>query len=814
MTGPTATTPDTPTVHTRTLVGVFLVAMATLMYQVLLTRIFSVSMWYHFGFIAISVTMFGMTVGAILVYLAPSLFPDSKLHARLGQTAFVFAVTIVFSFLSHLSIPFITKPSFVHLFAIVLTYILLAIPFTASGVCLSLALTRIPSRVGAIYAADLVGAGLGCLATVWLLSVLDGPSAVVLLGALAAVGAVCLGWNACRHATWGGVVLALLCAVASLANAVAVRNGSEAALRLAWVKGRLETPALWERWNAYSRVSVWPWTDQAFGWGLSDRWPQERRVEQLLLNIDASAATVLTRYSGDPRQIEHLEYDVANTAHHLRPNASVLTIGVGGGHDIASALYFKQPRITGVEINAQIIEAVNGHFGDYTGHLDRQPGVTIVNDEARSFVARSTEAYDIIQVTLIDTWAATASGAFVLSENALYTVESWTRMLSRLTPTGVLTFSRYYFRTQPAEVYRLVSLASAALRTHGVTSPRGHIAIVRKMRATQENPDEPHGVGTILVSPTPFSEADLRTLDGVCERFGFEVVLSPRAALDETFAALASDSADEARAAMDAAALNITPPTDDSPFFFHMLRLRDFMRRDLWNVSLLDFNLKAVFVLAVLLGTVIVLTGACILVPLWLTADRSALAGALPLFLYFMGIGFGYMLVEISMMQRLNIFLGHPIYGMTVALFTLLVSSGIGSALSEKLVPSIDRGRMPERIMTTLVALTAVYLVVSGALFHAGEPASTPVRIALAVGLLAPLGLLMGMAFPLGLRVAATRHPGLTPWLWGINGATSVCASVLVVAVSLTFGISTAFGAGVVCYLAATLALAKARATA
>lgn len=801
-----------PPVTTRTLVGVFLVAMATLMYQVMLTRIFSVSMWYHFGFIAISVTMFGMTVGAIAVYLLPALFPDDKLHARLGQTSLFFAVAIVFSFLSHLSIPFITKPSFVHLFAIVLTYIVLAVPFTASGLCLSLALTRIPARIGAIYAADLVGAGLGCVATVWLLSIVDGPSAVILLGAIAAAGSACLAWGARPRVTRTALVLAAVFVAASVTNAVGVKDGSAMALRLAWVKGRLETPALWERWNAYSRVSVWPWTDQAFGWGLSDTWPADRRVEQLLLNIDASAATVLTRYSGDPRQIEHLAYDVANTAHHLRPNSHVLTIGVGGGHDILSALYFKQPRITGVEINSQIIEAVNGHFGDYTGHLDRQPGVTIVNDEARSFVARSRDAYGIIQVTLIDTWAATASGAFVLSENALYTIESWTRMLSRLSPTGVLTFSRYYFRTQPAEVYRLVSLAAAALRAHGVSSPRGHIAIVRKMRATQDNPDEPHGVGTILVSPTAFSDDDLATLDAVCQRFGFEVVLSPRTALDDTFAALASNSQAESTSAQERAALNITPPTDDSPFFFHMLRLRDFMRRDLWNVSLLDFNLKAVFVLAVLLGTVIVLTAVCILVPLWLTADRSALAGSLPLFLYFMGIGFGYMLVEISMMQRLNIFLGHPIYGMTVVLFTLLVSSGMGSALSERLVTDVRTSPLPGRLMAALVALTGFYLLISSGLFHAGESASTPVRIGVAVVVLTPLGLLMGMAFPLGLRVAALRNAGLTPWLWGINGAASVCASVLVVAVSLTFGISTAFGAGVVCYLGATVALRRAQA--
>ncbi|MFN8061374.1 MAG: hypothetical protein U0Q12_19605, partial [Vicinamibacterales bacterium] len=172
-----------------TLVGVFLVAMATLMYQVLLTRIFSVSMWYHFGFIAISVTMFGMTVGALVVYLVPRWFTNDLVPRRLAESAAVFALAVVASFLAHLSIPFITKPSFVFVFAIGLTYAILAVPFTASGICLTLALTRMASGLGTIYAADLIGAGLGCLTVVGLLEYVDGPSAVLVVGAVAALGA-------------------------------------------------------------------------------------------------------------------------------------------------------------------------------------------------------------------------------------------------------------------------------------------------------------------------------------------------------------------------------------------------------------------------------------------------------------------------------------------------------------------------------------------------------------------------------------------------------------------------------------------------
>jgi len=790
--------------------GVFLVAMATLMYQVLLTRIFSVSMWYHFGFIAISLTMFGMTVGALIVYQKPRWFSSDDIDRRLTESAVVFAVTIVLSFLAHLSIPFITKPSLVFVVGIALTYVILAVPFVASGVCLTLALTRMPESLGSLYAADLVGAGVGCLAVVGLLEVVDGPSAVLLAGGVAAMGGLAFSLRAKRRWLRRGLVVAAVLLSWGGVNARLVAKSSPLALRLVWVKGRIEDRPLWERWNSFSRVAVWPWTDRAFGWGLSDKWPEERRVDQLLLNIDASAATVFTRYTGKPSEIEHLGYDVSNVAHHLRPDSRVLTVGVGGGHDILSAVLFKQPHITGVELNGNILYAVNGVFGDYTGHLDRLPQVKLVNDEARSYIARTSETFDIIQVTLIDTWAATSAGAFVLSENALYTVEAWSHMLDRLSPRGVLTFSRYYFKTQPAEVYRLTTLAAASLRRAGVTDPRSHIMIVRKMRAL-DNPEEPNGVGTILVSPSPFSDDDITRVETLCDRYGFQVVLTPRQALDTTFAALASASEAESLAAQARSALNIAPPTDDAPFFFHMLRLRDFFRRNLWNVSLLDFNLKAVAVLVVLLVTVLALTTLCIVVPLYLTTDRRRLAGARPLFVYFAGIGFGFMLVEISMMQRLNIFLGHPIYGMTVVLFCLLVSSGLGSAASQRLVRDPHRDPRAAWLLGALLLATGVTLVTSPFVFRVFEPYSTPIRILVAALVLCPPGLTMGTAFPIGMRLATARADALAPWLWAINGATSVCASVIAIVISLSFGISAAFASGIACYVVACFAFIVAR---
>ncbi len=506
----------------------------------------------------------------------------------------------------------------------------------------------------------------------------------------------------------------------------------------------------------------------------------------------------MTRFDGDLGEIEHLKYDVTNIVHYVRQQSKVLVIGAGGGRDILSCLAFGQDSVLAVELNENILRVVNGRFGDYTGHLDRYPNVRFVADEARSFVAGSSEEFDVIQVSLIDTFAATAAGAFVLAENGLYTIEAWKLFLQHLTGDGVLTFSRWYFRDYPGEVYRLVSLAAGAIQEAGDRDPRSRIIVVRYIPQ-----GEPVGVGTILVGKRPFTVAEQETVQAVAERMGFEVVLDPGHAIDPVFAGIASGQ--DARTAGESLPIDITPPTDDKPFFFHMLRLRDAFRPSSWNQAANRTNMAAVSILAVLLLVVTVLTLACFVIPLRLTAKRTHLRGNRLLFLFFIAIGLGFMLVEVSQMQRLIVFLGHPTYGLTVVLFTLLLSGGMGSFLTNRTANAgLRRGGL-----WTLAALLAVILVF-GILTPRALPAfaghGTPTRIALAAAMLFPLGLLMGSAFPLGMRLASGRDRALTPWLWGMNGAASVCASVLAVAVALSAGISAAYWLGFLCYAAAFVA--------
>lgn len=806
---------ETGVVTWRTYAGLFLVTLATLMYEILLTRIFSVTMFYHFAFIALSVAMFGMTVGALIVYLKPGYFTEERAPRQLAVFALLFGISIVFSFLTQLVIPFAVHPSITWLYGLALWYAVLALPFVLSGICVSIALTRFPRHVSRLYAADLTGAALGCLLVVAVLAVTDGPTAVLSVALLASLGALFFlppnGGRSLRRLTRGSV--ASLAVVVSLEALLAANQTP--LLRIMWVKGKLEPPPLYEVWNSFSRVTVIgdPEKNNApvrepFGWGLSRSCPVAEAPAQLGLFIDAAAGTVLTQFDGDTAPLGYLKCDITNLVHYIRTGSRVFLVGAGGGRDILSALTFGQASITAAEINGNIMGTVNGRFGDFTGHLDRNPRVRFVRDEARSYLARDRESYDAIQISFIDTWAATASGAFVLTEHQLYTQEAFSIFMQRLAPKGVLSVSRYYFEGLPGEMYRLTALAKTALGELGVTDVRSHLVVAKiDYDGTpwwSPTPLPPGvGVGTILVSREPFTDRDLDVLEDVARKMGFELVFTPRRSTDPNFTAIAR--ATDLRAFAAKFPLDISPPTDDTPFFFQMLHLRDVLSPASWLQGANTVNMVALFLLAALLCVVLGMTFLCIVVPLFLTRKRVALGGSGALFVFFGAIGLGFMLIEVAQLQRLTVLLGNPTYGLTVVLFTLLLSAGLGSYATERWDGTSTMGGARWALLAIPVTLL-VFGALTPVLVRSSYGLGVSVRIAVAVAVTFPMGLVLGTAFPLGMKLAAGRAKPLMPWLWGINGAASVSASVLGVTIALVSSISTAFLTGVFCYVAALAA--------
>jgi hypothetical protein len=802
-------TPDASILRARpiTYAGLFVVTLTTLMYEIVLTRIFSVAMWYHFAFVAISVALFGMTAGALIVHTRPQWFRDEDVKHRMWQFSLAYGVSVAGAFVVQLAIPFVPHLTMAGVASVALTCVVISVPFVCSGVVVCLALTKFPSRVNRLYAADLVGAGLGCVLLVAAFWWLDGPSLVIGIGALACVGAVLFAYDAgvrpSRKALSVGALLALV--VVTGVNSYRHSQGNPF-IRILWAKEEQDSLHTYDRWNAFSRITVdGERTDvgRPAGYGMSSEMPEDMTVPQMSMLIDGVAGTMLTGYDGDEETTDFLRYDITNLGYYAIDGSDFdsAVIGVGGGRDVLTGLEFGAEEVTGIEINGNILDLDTDELGDFTNLTD-DPRVNLVNDEARSWLTRTDERFDMIQMSLIDTWAASSAGAFALTENSLYTTDAWQTFFDRLTPGGMLSVSRWYTigGAEPFETLRTAALATEVLTRNGVENPRDHVLIYKGPEQNFAS-----AAATILVSPDGFDRGALRTIQRNADRLGFETILTPTDVADDRFAEIVAPGGPDA--GIDQYDEDLSPPTDDRPFFFQMASLDTFLSGEGFSN---DLVFRPVLVLGSLALAVLVLALFFIGGPLAAMGRRvkheGGHRGMGPYYLYFACIGLGFMLIEFSQLQRLNTFLGHPTYALAVVLFSLLLFSGVGSMLVERVIKP-DRPRSLWVPLGALLVVLAVFGSITTAVTDAAAGGTTPVRIGVAVALLAPLALVMGMPFSIGMG-AASRHPGApTAFLWGINGATSVVASVTGALVAMFFGISVTFASGFVAYAVGAVAL-------
>lgn len=772
----------------RHLAGIFALSLALLSYQIVLTRVFSVVLFTHFAFFGISLAMLGLTIGAVRVFLDKPGFDRTAFASDWTKAALGFALSSVAIVVCFLYLPlFIPEAYRLKLAAVAL--MLFIVPFTYGGLCVALILTKSPSPVGKLYAADLLGAAIGCIGVAGLLFVLDPVTIILALAALAAAA----GWLIARGASARLSARAGLLAAMFLTGTI-VQGGLYLAdqphLGVVWSKIEFPTASLFERWNAISLVRVTPTTGIPFGWGFAR--PPQHTLEQYYLDIDHNAATSISRFDGDRTSLAFLADDVINFGYQIRPVHKAAVVGVGGGRDILSALYFGVEHITGIELNPSIFEILTRRFADFSGHLDRRPDVTLVPAEARSWLNETRQSFDLVQISLIDTWAATAAGGLAMTEDKLYTAEAWRDFMDRLDSTGMLVVSRWYEpETHPVEFYRLLSLAVQALKARGVpaTEVRQHILAMSG-----------GSISSVAISVDAFSPDEIARARALVETRGFVMLLDPDKAVDGVAATIADGRADPAFFA--SLPFDVTPPTDDRPFFFQTRRIGS-----VFTGGRTDYDIDGLSMSLLLLAMTFLALAYFVLIPLIRRAKDIPTAAAVPHLVYFSAIGLGFMLVEISQMQRLMIFLGHPIYGLTVVLFALLLFGGLGSS-------TIGRGGAAapwSRPVLCCVVLALVGLL-TPSLTEAGRSFGAPLRILLSIAVLAPPGFVMGMMFPIGMQLS-TRQRELQPWFWGVNGAASVFASVTGVVISMIFGITTTFWCGFACYLVCIpIALAATRA--
>jgi len=789
----------------RTYLGTFLIAFATLALEIATTRLLSVVTWYHLAFFAISAAMLGMTAAATHVYLKPDAYAPRDLDLRLQQACLGFALSIPLSLVTLCWVPVALVTPGTTLLGLVAVTLACALPFFFSGVAITVLLTRYPLPTARVYGADLVGAALGCLFVLGALEFVDVPTLMLVCGAVGGLAGVSFGARAvaARDQRLALLVVAVV-AVGAVANSQTV-DGIQPRI----VKGARQDPGdfITMRWNSFSRIAVSGLAEgEPFYWGRSPNAPS-MRARYHYLDIDGDAATPLGAFESD-RDLAHLPFDITSAAYRLRPTGGAGIIGVGGGRDLQTALLFGHERVTGIELNPIFVDLLEDGFLDFAG-LGARDDVTLVVDDARSHLSRSTERFAVLQMSMIDTWAATGVGAFSLSENGLYTIEAWRIFLEHLDDDGVFTVSRFHNPSEVGETGRVVSLAVATLLDLGAARPDEHIALLTTDR-----------LSTLIVGRSPLTQADVSTLRRLSDDLGFVPTILPGHAVEHSALRplVAAKSMDQLEEAASASRLNVTPPTDERPYFFNMLRLRELSNFggvlfdwDALPSGVVRGNLIATAVLVGLIASLLLTAIATIFVPLLLRSGIAASATNPGVFwsgaAYFSLIGAGFMLVEIGLIQRLSVFLGHPVYALGILLFSIILSAGLGSLLSERL-PLTRRPWLSVYPVVTVVSIVS-FAVAFPPLARAMVASPLSFKIAASVGMVFPIGLLLGFFFPTGMRLLEESAGADTPWYWALNGVFGILFSAIAVFNGIYFGISSNLYLAAGLYSVTTIALLR-----
>ncbi len=762
---------------------------AALLLELGLTRLFSVVLFYHFAFLAISIALLGLGAGAVFACLRRRWLSRWSIN-QLGAVLCAANAIVIFAVLElviHTAVSLhLSWPNFWRLTAL---YLASAVPFFITGLLFSIVFARHPARITQLYGADLLGGSLACLALVPLLNFVGGPNTILFAAFAVALAAVA--WAA------PGRRLAPACVAVALLALVAI-NFHGLLIDIVYAKGMKRAVPLYARWNAISRVEV----------------DQQGTGRAIVIDADAQTSLMNTDphhwSDGYRRDLMSAAPSVANV---LRPHGDFAIIGPGGGVDVLRAVANGSTNVTGIEINPIIATHImRDRFADYTYHLYQIPEVHMHVSDGRSFVRNSRDKYDVVEMTLVDTWASTAAGAFALSENNLYTVEAFREYFDHLKPDGMIAITRWEF-AKPREALRVVSQAMEALREMGVENTADNFIVV------SDGPLDTDGRPVVvLAKKSPFTLEEQRAVldhtQGGSGRDAYEnlrVLYLPATAdrpgmAHPAFAQLIRGQ--DAPAFSKSYAYNVSPVTDNAPFFFFTLKPEQVFRGTDqggidWKVNL------GIAILGIVLLVSLAAVFAFLVLPLALSPETRS--GRSLGVLYFIAIGLGYIMVEIAFIQRFVLFLGYPTYALTVVVFLMLLSSGAGSLVSRRWFGE------PTRVVLALafiVVALLIYVFVLPRLLEGMIGLAFGAKLLVSALLLLPLGFTMGMPFPSGLRALAsgigdkmhTQH-GAVEWAWAMNAASSVLGSVLAIVIAIQFGLTATLACGATAYVVAMLLL-------
>jgi hypothetical protein len=750
----------------RVLIGVGLVAGCALAQQVLLTRMFSAVLFYHFTFLAISLALLGTGAGGIAIYLWPRLFDRRPLEQSLARWSALFAVLLIVTptLLVRLNYSYNNSITLHFVLNFGLACVLALLPFLCAGVAITLAIRGYTGSIGRLYAFDLAGAGIGALAIVPVMWIVSAPTGMVALGVLAAVAAVLFAGSALLSRRVAVGITAGGCAVVAVSATTGLN--SLASPYFPNVK-----PAAVE-WSPLNRVIGYaPTTAAAFGY----------------LFYDRVYAPVPQYHPGQPypdyQQLLTSSQSVGLTT---PPNGHVLVVGGGGGRDIYDALSSGARRVDVIELNSAIRDVVDRALGSFSGSPYSLPAVHTVIGDGRAILAGQSTRYDKIHIGFTDTLSGSSADAFALSENNLYTVEAFEEYYDHLAPGGMLNVTRPYHLVGD-EALKVTVLTLQSLQQRGIAHPENNVVVIL-------GHDQFGGIpGTVLSQLQPFSPAQLAQIRTLAAQRGDSIAFAPGGPYEREWVGLHQSSS--LQAFCGSYRLDVCAPTDDKPFFFNMKRLTDIARPMPAGYS---YTIDPFLLLGATVGILVLLTLLAFGLPLGLTRGRDRPPQSS--LLYFAAIGLGFLTLEIALIQRFVLFLGFPTYALSVVLFSLLIFTGLGALVS-------SRWRSPRRALAIALGVACGLIGLSAYLLQPllRQLITMPfsARVVVTVALLAPLGVVLGMAMPIGLRRLSELHPAGVAWAWGINGITSVLGSALGVFVAINWGYAVTTLLALACYLVA-----------
>jgi predicted membrane-bound spermidine synthase len=751
-----------------------------LLAEITLTRVFSGTMGYYFAFMSISVAMLGLGAGSLWITLRGPL--EVHPHVRAGIASLGLGATLAASTWLYLRYyPDIGTVDATSQRTEVLVFGALFVPFLLAGVVVSAVFEAHRERFSTLYAIDLLGAGLGCIAAPLLLDHTAAPKAMFVIAGLAALAAP-LFFLSGGKGRWATAAVGAM-AIASVAGVLGLRGSDLFDLRI--IRGRLYENVVLDRWNDFSRIIVAKST--FFTWGLSDTYPR-RSDPQYDLMIEGVAGTQIQKVDRDVHQLDYFDSDITSLPHVLRPKGSALVLGVGGGLDILMARHFDKDPIVGVEVNPMVGEIVNEDFAQWSGRPYHLPGIDVHFENARTWVKRDQDRYDVVTVTWVDSGVGTGAGVFALSENYLYTVEAFQEFLARVKDDGILSFMRARW-TPEYDAIKGVGIAVEAMRRMGIAEPEKNIMVT--------SVKSPHFgdrvMCHVMMRRTPFTPAEIAKVDEVRSRLHFFDLYTPgRGGIDGPMVQVVTGK--DRKAVFASFDYDMEPNTDDRPFYFFLRAMNG--HEGGREVKILEQSMRTIFVLI----------GAFLLLPLVaLVRRREVKLGTelLPPTVYFSLLGLGFMLIEMKLLQQAALVIGNPTLTLSVVLAGLLLSTGAGALASQRLLGNDPRRRGAALFAALLVVLVAAWAGAERiADFLTAWP--LPLRISGVLLAIAPLGFLLGCPLPAGMaRLGNTR--GLVAWSWGMNGMFGVAGSAVAIYIAINYGLRTAFGAGIACYAAAAV---------